>query len=91
MNASSTWLDAWKAKAERRRQRLAQALTRKPINPAAAAIRERFMKQAQTALTARKNWADAYGAHVKELANTLSKPSTATARPGSKGSLGDAG
>jgi hypothetical protein len=91
MNASSTWLDAWKAKAESRRQRLAQALTRKPTNPAAAAVRERFIKQAQTALTARKDWADAYVAHVKDLANTLSRPSAATARPGSKGSLGDAG
>jgi hypothetical protein len=90
MNGSLNWLDAWKAKADNKRQRLAQALSRKPVNPAMASIRDLYLKRAQNAVSTHQNWAEAYVAHVKGIASIVSaKPAASGAA--SKGSLGDAG
>ena len=97
MNGSQNWVEAWKARAEVRRQTLAQALTRKPINPAVASIRELYIKRAQNAVSARKSWAEAYLAHVKGLHSIISNQSVGSASStgntssSTKGSLGDAG
>jgi hypothetical protein len=89
MNGSKNFLDAWKTRAEARRQAIAQALNRKPANPAVAPLRDLYIKRIQTVMNNRKDWVEAYSSHIKGLTNILSNPSTASSTSSSKGSLGD--
>ena len=105
MNGVNNWLEGWKAVAEYRRQSFAQALSRKPVSPAA---REFYVKAAESLVNNQKRRAEAYRefhsngvgayvAHLKNLSQMLSKATSGT--PGSstdttassKGSLGDGG
>ena len=89
MNGSQTLLDAWKTRAETRRQALAQRLSQKPVVPALAAVRSKYLQRAQTALDNRKNWAQAYASHLQALAQTVSTGASGVGNSSSKGSLGD--
>lgn len=85
------WLEAWKARAQRRREALTNYLSRKPANPAVATFKERYVKRLETTVNNRKAFAHAYQQHVQELAKALAgQPSTVTSSgPSPKGSLGE--
>jgi len=90
MSETQNWLEAWKTQAHNRRQRLAQALTRKPATQQMASLREMYMKRAQQAAALHKDWAEAYGAHMKSIAEILSNQPAKTSPTRKGGSLGDA-
>ncbi len=92
MNVGQDWIDAWKTRAENRRQLLAQRLARQPLGPGLRAIRAQYLKNAQTLLNNRRNWAQAYHKHVEAMAQIVSQNLTrggGTRTSSSKGSLGD--
>jgi hypothetical protein len=91
MNGSQPWIDAWKTRAENRRQLLEQALSRKPVNPALASIRDLYLKRVQAIAKNRLNLAEAYLTHTRALTRIVDKGSGRAASSGSKGSLGEAG
>jgi hypothetical protein len=66
--ANSYLLEAWKAKLESQRQKIDEALSRKPGNPA---FRERYVKIAESVVNNRKAWAEAYLNHVNSLSADL--------------------
>ena len=78
MNGTSNWLDAWKTRAENRRQMLAQMLNRKPASARAQTLRDQYLKQVQNALSTRQSWADAYAKHVKEMHSIVANPSASS-------------
>jgi hypothetical protein len=90
MNQPQNWLEAWKTQAQNRQQRLAQALSQKPANQQMATLREIYMKRAQQAAAVYKNWAEAYGAHMKSIAEILANQPTKASSTPKGGSLGDA-
>jgi len=89
MNASQTWLDTWKTKAENRRQLLSQVVSRKPVNPAVASIRDQYLKRTHAAVSNRKERLQAYVAHLQGVANIIAPNQSSGGSSGSKGSLGD--
>jgi hypothetical protein len=90
MNGSQTWLEVWNTRAENRRQMLEQALSKKPVNPALASIRDLYLKRVQAIAKNRLNLADAYLTHARAVARIVDK-GTGRSSSGSKGSLGEAG
>lgn len=90
MNGTSNWLDAWKTRAENRRQMLAQALSRKPVTARAQTLRDQYLKRVQNAVSTRHNWADAYANHLKAVQSIVATPpaSSSSVADSKSGSLG---
>jgi hypothetical protein len=95
--ANSYQLEVWKAKLEYQRQKIDEALSRKPRYPA---LRQRYVKIAESVVNNRKAWAEAYFNHVNSLSKDLAeryaevKKEQTNAplgnRAGSKGAFGEA-
>ena len=90
MNGTSNWLDAWKTRAENRRQLLAQVLNRKPVTARAQTLRDQYLKRVQNAVNTRHSWADAYAKHLKAMQSIVANPtaSSSSVSDSKSGSLG---